>query len=67
VLARDALGRPAHRRCLYVQSFVAGWLCRENSEAQHVDLWTETTRAKYERQGQRYASDVTDGEWALNV
>ncbi len=25
-------------------------------------MWTETTRAKYERQEQRYASDVTDGE-----
>ncbi len=28
-------------------------------------MWTEITRAKYERKGQRYASDVTDGEWAL--
>jgi len=26
---------------------------------------TEITRAKYERKEQRYASDVTDGEWAL--
>ena len=28
-------------------------------------MWTEITRRKYEREGQRYASDVTDGEWAL--
>ena len=27
--------------------------------------WTETTRAKYRREGLRYASDATDGEWAL--
>jgi hypothetical protein len=28
-------------------------------------MWTETTRRKYERAGQRYASDLTDAEWAL--
>ena len=28
-------------------------------------MWTETTRRKYEREGQRYASDLTDAEWAL--
>ena len=28
-------------------------------------MWTEITRARYERKEQRYASDVTDGEWAL--
>jgi transposase len=27
--------------------------------------WTETTRAKYGREAQRYASDATDAEWAL--
>jgi hypothetical protein len=27
-------------------------------------MWTEITRPKYERVGQRYASDVTDAEWA---
>ena len=27
--------------------------------------WTETTRAQYRREGLRYASDATDGEWAL--
>jgi len=26
---------------------------------------TEITRLKYEREGQRYASDVTDAEWSL--
>ena len=28
-------------------------------------MWSEITRRKDEREGQRYASDVTDGEWAL--
>ena len=28
-------------------------------------MWTEITRRKYEREGRRYASDVTDAEWAL--
>ena len=28
-------------------------------------MWTEITRPKYERRGQRYASDLTDQEWAL--
>ncbi len=27
--------------------------------------WTEITRAQYRRDGLRYASDTTDGEWAL--
>jgi transposase len=27
--------------------------------------WTETTRADYQRSGLRYASDMTDGEWAV--
>ena len=27
--------------------------------------WTEITRAKYERQSGRYASNVTDQEWDL--
>ena len=27
--------------------------------------WTETTRRHYRRDGLRYASDLTDGEWAL--
>lgn len=27
--------------------------------------WTETTRREYERHGRRYASDMTDAEWAL--
>jgi len=27
--------------------------------------WTETTRREYERRGRRYASDMTDEEWAL--
>src|SRR5215469_15952851 len=28
-------------------------------------MWTKTTRRKYDREGQRYASDLTDAEWAL--
>ena len=28
-------------------------------------MWTEVTRRKYEREGRRYASDLTDAEWAL--
>jgi transposase len=28
-------------------------------------MWTEMTRPKYERAGQRYASDLTDAEWAV--
>ena len=28
-------------------------------------MWTEITRPKYDRRGLRYASDLTDGEWAL--
>src|SRR3981081_2146518 len=28
-------------------------------------MWTEITRRKYERAGQRHASDLTDAEWAL--
>jgi transposase len=27
--------------------------------------WTKTTRAQYRRAGLRYASDLTDAEWAL--
>ena len=30
-------------------------------------MWTEITRRKHEREGQRYASDVTDAEWALSA
>ena len=28
-------------------------------------MWTEITRLKHERAGQRYASDLTDAEWAV--
>lgn len=28
-------------------------------------MWTETTRPKYDREQQRYATDVTDAEWAV--
>jgi len=29
--------------------------------------WTEITRAEYQRGGLRYASDMTDAEWAVIV
>ena len=28
-------------------------------------MWTETTRKLYERKSGRYATDLTDGEWAV--
>jgi putative transposase len=28
-------------------------------------MWTKITRRKYDREGQRYASDLTDVKWAL--
>jgi putative transposase len=28
-------------------------------------MWTETTRRQYRREELRYASDITDAEWAL--
>ena len=28
-------------------------------------MWTKTTQPQYRRDGLRYASDVTDTEWAL--
>ena len=28
-------------------------------------MWTEITRANYDRSDLRYASDLTDAEWAL--
>jgi transposase len=28
-------------------------------------MWAKITRVKYERAGPRYASDLTDAEWAL--
>jgi transposase len=28
-------------------------------------VWTEITRRQYRREGLRYASDTTDGEWAV--
>jgi hypothetical protein len=28
-------------------------------------MWTETAREQYRREDLRYASDMTDGEWAL--
>src|SRR5262249_17915574 len=38
-------------------------VCKKQSSRQKMG--TEITRPKYEREGQRYASDLTDAEWAL--
>src|SRR5271157_5132300 len=38
--------------------------CCWQQTAEH-NMWTETTRPKYERQGERYTSDVSDAEWAV--
>jgi transposase len=37
--------------------------CAQQSTGHNV--WTKITRPKYERAGHRYASDLTDAEWAL--
>src|SRR5256886_3379954 len=34
-------------------------------QSSRYKMWTETTRRKYEREGRRYASDLTDAEWRL--
>src|SRR5271167_3128038 len=43
------------------------WLWHDGciTQSSRHKMWTEITRPKYEREGQRYASDVTDAEWAL--
>ena len=35
------------------------------TQSSRHNMWTEITRRKYDREGQRYASDLTDQEWAL--
>ena len=42
---------------------MARWLCSAINGAQRVDK--NHSRPKYERAGQRYASDLTDAEWAV--
>jgi putative transposase len=37
-------------------------VAKQSFEAQ---MWTKITQPKYEREGRRYASDLTDAEWAL--
>lgn len=34
-------------------------------DSRGADMWTATSRARYERRGLRYPSDLTDEEWAL--
>jgi hypothetical protein len=50
----------ADRKC----SVGCGMMVVSRQSPRHK-MWTEITRRKYEREGQRYASDVTDAEWAL--
>ena len=40
-------------------------LCHDGCAHQSTrhNVWTKITRAKYQRAGQRYASDLTDAEW----
>jgi hypothetical protein len=42
-------------------------LCHDGCAHQSTrhNVWTKITRAKYQRAGQRYASDLTDAEWAV--
>ena len=42
-------------------------LCHDGcaDQATRHNVWTKITRPKYERAGQRYASDLTDAEWAV--
>ena len=43
------------------------WLCYPGCVKEHGgrNMWTETTRTQYRREDLRYASDMTDAEWAL--
>src|SRR5215813_8286081 len=47
-----------------VISVSCGMMVVESQSSRH-NMWTEITRRKYEREGQRYASDLTEAEWAL--
>jgi putative transposase len=38
--------------------------CREWLNGAAV-VWTDANRARYDRRGQRYPSDLTDAEWAI--
>src|SRR6266851_5610447 len=48
----------------WVISVGCGMMVVSRQSSRHK-MWTEITRRKYEREGRRYASDVTDAEWAL--
>jgi putative transposase len=41
------------------------WYYDCGEQSARYNVWTKITRPKYERAGQRYASDLTDAEWAL--
>jgi hypothetical protein len=40
------------------------WYSLVAEAGDHRKMWTETTQPQYRRDGQRYASDVSDAEWA---
>ncbi len=63
----DGDNRPATKRLTENEMSDFSRLCKmvvSNQSSRHR-MWTEITRRKHEREGQRYASDVTDAEWAL--
>ena len=47
-----------------VISVGCGMMVGAKQSSRH-NMWTEITRRKYVREGQRYASNLTDAEWAL--
>jgi transposase len=59
---RSHLSEPVRKRIEWFQSIVipSGYQTRWRHK-----MWTETTRAQYERVGVRYASDLNDAEFAL--
>jgi transposase len=48
--------------CVIPKAAIRSWL--QDTEG-FVMAWTEITRPKYQRDGLRYASDTTDGEWEV--
>jgi hypothetical protein len=59
--------RQHSRRCVTdspKSSGDAGLVQRFPRAGKDRKMWTETTQPRYRREGLRYASDVTDHEWA---
>jgi transposase len=49
--------------CVTRSATILSRVCEDNGD--FIVAWTEITRAKYRRDGLRYASDTTDAEWAV--